>query len=83
MHRIKYCSRNKWLDKLNYYSILKIYALFNFHLGVTDMFPVISYTPELRQEYCRRVWNVTIREDWTAINYWGRDIKRFELSLFR
>jgi dipeptidyl-peptidase II len=43
--------------------------------GVTDMFPVISYTPELRQEYCKRVWNVTIREDWTAINYWGRDIK--------
>jgi len=43
--------------------------------GVTDMFPVISYTPELRQEYCKRVWNVTIRQDWTAINYWGRDIK--------
>jgi hypothetical protein len=39
------------------------------------MFPVISYNPELRQEYCRRVWNVTIREDWTAINYWGREIK--------
>lgn len=39
------------------------------------MFPVISYTPELRQEYCKRVWNVTIRQDWTAINYWGRDIK--------
>ena len=39
------------------------------------MFPVIKYNEELREQYCKRVWNVSVRTEWTTINYWGRDIK--------
>ena len=42
--------------------------------GVTDMFPPIPYNPELRQQYCKKVWDVNIRERWTEIEFWGRNI---------
>lgn len=42
--------------------------------GVTDMFPVLEYNEELRQAYCRKTWNVTIRTEWPAIQFWGKDI---------
>lgn len=43
--------------------------------GVTDMFPVIEYNEALRQAYCRKTWDVTVRTEWPAISFWGRDIK--------
>lgn len=42
--------------------------------GVTDMFPVIPYNDKLRQEYCKKTWNVNIRNDWTEIEYWGKNV---------
>jgi dipeptidyl-peptidase-2 len=43
--------------------------------GQTDMFPVLPYNDDLRQEYCLKTWGTTIRRDWPAIEFWGRNIK--------
>ncbi|KAJ8300898.1 hypothetical protein KUTeg_022417 [Tegillarca granosa] len=42
--------------------------------NVTDMFPEMPFTPEIRQEYCKKRWNVTPRQDWKSIQFWGKDI---------
>jgi hypothetical protein len=38
------------------------------------MFPPIPFTNEIREDYCKRVWNVSVREDWPSIQFWGRNI---------
>ncbi|XP_013418576.1 dipeptidyl peptidase 2-like isoform X1 [Lingula anatina] len=43
--------------------------------GVSDMFPVLPFTLAMRTEYCQQRWNVTPRDNWTRINYWGPDIE--------
>lgn len=50
--------------------------------GVSDMFPVIKYNEKLRQEYCRKTWDVTVRKEWPAIQFWGRDIKATSNIIF-
>ena len=42
--------------------------------GVTDMFPSIPYTPQMRQDYCLKTWGLNVREDWPAIEFWGKNI---------
>jgi len=42
--------------------------------GVTDMFPVIRDSFEIRQAYCKKTWDVTIRANWTATQFWGKDV---------
>jgi len=42
--------------------------------GVNDMFPVLPYNEELRQAYCKKVWDVEIRTEWPPIQFWGRNI---------
>ena len=39
--------------------------------GVTDMFPVLPFNSEMRDEHCRKTWNVTPRRDWLNVLYWG------------
>ena len=43
--------------------------------GVTDMFPVLPYNEEMREQYCKKVWNVTVRPDWPPIQFWGRNVE--------
>ena len=38
------------------------------------MFPVLPYTDQMRADYCKKTWNVNIRGDWSAIEFWGRNI---------
>jgi dipeptidyl-peptidase-2 len=42
--------------------------------GVTDMFPSLPYNDQMRSDYCKKTWNVNIRNDWTSIEFWGRNI---------
>lgn len=39
------------------------------------MFPPIPYNDQMRQDYCKKTWGLNVRKDWTAIQYWGRDIQ--------
>jgi dipeptidyl-peptidase-2 len=43
--------------------------------GVSDMFPVIPYNEQMREDYCKKTWGVNIRSEWTEIQYWGRNIQ--------
>jgi len=42
--------------------------------GITDMFPAIPYTYEMRAAYCKKVWGVNVRTEWPAIEFWGYNI---------
>ena len=42
--------------------------------GKTDMFPVIPYNEQMREDYCKKTWGVDVRSEWTSIEFWGRDI---------
>ena len=38
------------------------------------MFPPLPYNDQMRSDYCKKTWNVNIRNDWTALQFWGRNI---------
>ena len=41
----------------------------------TDMFPVLPFTSQQRDEYCNKTWQVTPNTEWTKLSYWGKDLK--------
>jgi dipeptidyl-peptidase-2 len=43
--------------------------------NVTDMFPVLPFTLQQREDYCLRRWDIKPRNNWTRIHFWGKDIK--------
>ena len=40
--------------------------------NVTDMFPALPWTLEMREKYCSETWNLgKSRLSWLPTNYWG------------
>ncbi|XP_069122088.1 dipeptidyl peptidase 2-like [Argopecten irradians] len=42
--------------------------------NMTDMFPELPFTSQIRTEYCQQRWNVTPRDSWANTQFWGRDL---------
>ena len=40
--------------------------------NVTDMFPVLPWTPEMRETYCRKRFGIEQRSSWVDTQFWGR-----------
>jgi hypothetical protein len=38
------------------------------------MFPPMPFNNQMRHDYCKRVWNINIRDEWPSIELWGRNI---------
>ncbi|XP_059140087.1 dipeptidyl peptidase 2-like [Physella acuta] len=50
--------------------------------NVTDMFPVLPWTPELRATYCQKTYGITPRESWASIQFLGLKIKSASNIIF-
>ncbi|XP_055893979.1 dipeptidyl peptidase 2-like, partial [Biomphalaria glabrata] len=50
--------------------------------SVTDMFPVLPWNPELRAAYCQKKYGITPRDNWTAVQFWGQNIKSASNIIF-
>ncbi|CAH1785139.1 unnamed protein product [Owenia fusiformis] len=48
----------------------------------TDMFPPLNYTYKSRADYCYDKWTVRPRDDWLALNLWGRNINHTSNIVF-
>ncbi|XP_060592808.1 dipeptidyl peptidase 2-like [Ruditapes philippinarum] len=42
--------------------------------NVTDMFPAMPWTPDMRNDYCYKKWKVIPRNTWSEVEFWGKDI---------
>ncbi|EDO48107.1 predicted protein, partial [Nematostella vectensis] len=50
--------------------------------NVTDMFPVLPWTLDMRADYCQKHWQVKPRLEWPGISLWGRDISTASNIIF-
>ncbi|XP_031567886.1 dipeptidyl peptidase 2-like [Actinia tenebrosa] len=50
--------------------------------NVTDMFPELPWTLDMRNEYCNKTWNVKPRLQWTGTSLWGKNISSASNIIF-
>lgn len=50
--------------------------------NVTDMFAPLQWTAAMRDEYCRRRYDVDFRTGWLDVEYWTRSIKSTSNVIF-
>ncbi|XP_046553525.1 dipeptidyl peptidase 2-like isoform X1 [Haliotis rubra] len=43
--------------------------------NVTDMFPVLPFTTDMRNQYCLKTWGVMPRDEWSSVQFFGQNIK--------
>ncbi|XP_048773904.2 dipeptidyl peptidase 2-like isoform X1 [Ostrea edulis] len=43
--------------------------------NLTDMFPVLPFTEEIRGQYCLNKWGVAPRDLWSQAQFWAKNIK--------
>ncbi|KAL5012313.1 hypothetical protein ScPMuIL_010864 [Solemya velum] len=43
--------------------------------GKSDFFPVLPFTPEMRDDYCQKTWGVSPRRDWGAVQFWTENLQ--------
>ncbi|XP_022094626.1 dipeptidyl peptidase 2-like [Acanthaster planci] len=50
--------------------------------GVTDMFPVLPFTEQMREEYCLKKWNVVPKPTWLSVQMFGNDLSNTSSNIF-